>query len=98
MAVQADEQVLDVGHVAGNIAIEADKNLAQKQEHVDADGISHGLGQGLDLRLTRVEVGELADEQAEQDQQCRSGGKGGRQKTRRQNSGEPEMTAGQTAV
>jgi hypothetical protein len=67
-------------HVAGDLAVKSHEDLAQKEKDVDADGVGHRFGQGLDLLLTRVEIGEPADKQAQQNQQGRSGGKGRCQK------------------
>ena len=98
MAVQTHEQVLDMGGVAGDLAVKGHEDLTQKEKDVNADGVGHSLGQGLNLLFARVEIGKAPDEQAQQDQQSRSGGKGRRQEPGRQDGGEPEVTTRQTAV
>jgi hypothetical protein len=99
VAVQAHEQVFEVVHVARDLAVKGHEDLAQKEKDVDADGVGHGFGQGSgSAPYPGSKLGDLADEQAQQDQQGRSGGKGRCQKARRQNGGEPEVTPGQAAV
>jgi hypothetical protein len=94
VAVEAEKQVLDVVHVSGDLAVKGDEHLAQEEKDVEDDGVGDDLGQGLDLLTARVEVGEFADDEAQQDQQGRAGGKGRGQKARRQDGGQPEMAPG----
>ena len=82
VTMQPDEQVLDVIHVFGDVAVEGDEHLTEEEEYIDADGIGHGFAEALNLGLARVELGGVADEEAEQHQQCRTGGKGRTQKAR----------------
>ena len=97
MTVQPHEQVLDMVHVPGDVAVKAHEDFAQEKEDIDADGIGHGLGQGLDLFLARIEIGKTPDKQTQQDQQGRAGGKSRGQKARRQDRSQPEMSAGHWA-
>ena len=73
--MQSDKKIFDVIHVLGNIAVKSHKNLTQEEEHVDANGVGHDFSQRLNLLPPRIEITYPANDQAQQNQQGRPGGK-----------------------
>ena len=61
MTLQADEEVFEVIHMLGDLAVKDDKHLAQKEKHVYADRIGDDFGQGLDLFLARIKFRKLSN-------------------------------------
>jgi hypothetical protein len=87
MAVQAEKEIFQMIHMLGDLAVKNHKDLAQEEKQIDDNAVSNDLGKGLNLFPARIKFGELAYEQAQQNQKRRPGSKGRRQKARSQDGG-----------
>ena len=98
MSMESHEQIGEVVHVFGNLAVENCEELAEHKEYADNHGIGDDLRQRLDGFPSRVELGVLSQEKAEQNQQRRTGRKRRSQESGSHDRGEPETSSRKTRV